>query len=178
MLPMQAGLDSLSRRDFLRRSAWLAAAAAGGRVVTACTPGAKEIHGAALSASNLTILAAVADAIIPRGGAFALGAADVNVAARLDLVLAQDDAVVQEQVSGALLVIEWLALPWQGGRFTRLGEADRAAFWQKLLDSRVPILRRAAMGLARGVNFAFYTAEPVWPLLGYDGPLVPREATP
>src|SRR5208337_200486 len=37
----------------------------------------------ALHAGQLATLAAVADAIIPRGGAFPLGAADVGVAGRL-----------------------------------------------------------------------------------------------
>jgi len=58
-----------------------------------------------LQARQLATLAAVAEAIIPRGGAFPLGAADVDVARRLNAYLTAFSPATQRQIK--LLVTAW-----------------------------------------------------------------------
>jgi hypothetical protein len=126
-----------------------------------------------LSQGEYAVLAAVADTIIPRGGAFELGARDVDLARRIDSYLPRLHPDVVTGVRGALVFVEQQApgLAKKQGSFTSLDEAGRAEVLSAML---------AAPGLPASVFLAlkflcvghFYTLDATWKFTGYDGPML------
>lgn len=126
-----------------------------------------------LNAGEYATLDAVGDTLIPAGGAFEIGARDVDLARRIDSYLPRMDPGVATGFRGALAFIEKEA-PGLAGKqapFSALSESERAAALTAMLQDD---------GLARGVFTAtkyvcvvhFYTIEDTWQFTGYDGPLV------
>lgn len=124
-----------------------------------------------LSPGEYAVLAAVADTMIPRGGAFEMGALDVDLARRIDGYLPRLHPDVVTGIRGALGFVEQQApgLAKKSGTFTSLAPADRDAVFAALL---------AAPGLPASVFLAlkflcighFYTLDATWKFTGYDGP--------
>ena len=171
-----------SRRVFLRRSLGaVGALAALPGLGVGCAPAdlARAPAGLqTLDAAEWALLDAVSDAIVPRGGAFALGARDVALAQRIDGFLANESPAVQSGVAGALLAVEWVA-PLAAGRvarFSRLDDAGRVAAIDALRTSRIALLRDVYAGLKQLCVFGFYAVDASWAATGYDGPLVGRAA--
>lgn len=165
-------LPEVTRRVFLSRSLVVLGAAA----APACTPGpgAEAPPGLrVLSAGQWQVLAAAADAFIPRGGAFPVGAADLDLARRVDAYLAQNDPALASGLAGALLLLEWLGGPLAGrlGRFSRMDAAGRAAVLEALPRS-FGLPRRVHGGLKQVCTFLFYAQPESWQGIGYDGPWV------
>ena len=178
------GIPELSRRVFLRRSLYAAGALAVvpglavgcARDDAALAPGDLRV----LDAAEWALLGAVADTFIPHGGAFELGARDVELPRRIDAFLAGERPAVLRGVSAALLVVEW-ASPLAAGRFARFSQLDaeaRAACVAALCKSRVGLLRDVYAGLKQLCMFTFYAIDATWPALGYDGPWVATSARP
>lgn len=160
-----------SRRELFRRSLALSGVAVAGGAVTACF-GAEERPGRLLGAGEFKVLAAVAAAMLPPTEGFQLGAADLGVAEKVEALVAADHEDVAKEFQGALFVVEYLTLVRHGSRFSALAPEKRLAALEELQASRVGVLRQVAQGLGRAVNFVFYNEPAVWPLIGYDGPLV------
>ena len=175
--PFLPALPEFTRRALLARSlAALGAAAALPGIAPACTASAPAPAGLrVLAPGEWQVLAAVADTVIPRGGAFALGAADVDLAARIDAFLAAQSAELAGGVRGALLLVEYAAPLLEGrlARFSQLGAEARADVFGAL-PRRFGLARRVYGGLRGLCLFAFYTLPESWPALGYDGPWVAR----
>lgn len=131
-----------------------------------------------LDAAQWALLDAVADTFVPRGGAFELGARDVDLARRIDALLADAAPAVRDGLGAALLVVEWVAPLAAGriGRFSGLDEAGRAASIDALRASRFGLLRDVYAGLKQACLFSFYAVDASWAATGYDGPLVGRAA--
>jgi len=175
-------LPEVSRRAFL--SGGLRAAGA-----LALLPGLSLACGAAdaarapaglrvLTPAQWTVLDAVADAIVPPGGAFELGARGVDLATRIDGFLASESRALLAGLGSALLLVERVS-PLLAGRltpFSQQDEAGRTACLEALGASRVSTLREVFGGMKTLCLFAFYAADASWPALGYDGPLVGRPA--
>lgn len=170
-------LPELTRRALLARSlVALGAAAALPGVFAACAPSPPAPSGLrVLAPGEWQVLAAAADTVIPRGGAFALGAADVDLAARIDAFLAAQPEALAGGVRGALLLLEWGAplLAGRAARFSALGAEERAAVFGAL-PGRFGLARRVYGGLRGLCLFSFYALPESWPAVGYDGPWVAR----
>ena len=170
-------LPELTRRALLARSlAALGAAAALPGIAPACarsTPAPAGLR--VLAPGEWQVLAAVADTVIPRGGAFSLGAADVDLAERIDALLAAQPPELAGGVRGALLLLEYGAplLAGRVARFSGLGAEERAAVFGALPGS-FGLARRVYAGLRGLCLFAFYVLPESWPAIGYDGPWVAR----
>jgi hypothetical protein len=175
-------LPELTRRAFLARSL----RAAGGLaalplLAPGCSParrGAAPPALRALSPGEWEVLGAVADTVVPRGGAFALGAADVGLAARIDGFLAEQDPELAGGVRGALWLLEYGA-PLLAGRLARFSRLDADARSEVFgaLPRRFGLARRVFTGLRQLCLFSFYSLPESWPALGYEGPWVRPAAT-
>lgn len=118
-------------------------------------------------------LESVTDTMIPRGGAFELGARDVGLAARIDSHLPRLDPAVAQGFRGALVFVEQQApsLAGKAAPFSGLSEEERTAVCNAMLQ---------AGGLPAGVFMAmkffslsyFYTLDATWKYTGYDGPML------
>jgi hypothetical protein len=175
-------LPELTRRALLSRSLAVLGVAAGlPGLVPAGAPAVGAPAEAApaglrvLAPGEWQVLAAVADTVIPRGGAFPLGAADLGLAARIDALLAAQPAELAAGARGALLLLEYGAplLAGRLARFSRLGEAERAEVFGSL-PGRFGLARRVYSGLRGLCLFAFYAQPESWPAVGYEGPWAPR----
>jgi hypothetical protein len=170
-------LPELTRRALLGRSLAALGVAAG---LPGLLPTAAPAQGApaglrVLAPGEWQVLAAVADTVIPRGGAFSLGAADLDLAARIDALLAAQPAELAGGVRGALLLLEYGAplLSGRVARFSRLGAVERDEVFGALPGS-FGLARRVYAGLRGLCLFAFYVQPESWPGVGYDGPWAER----
>lgn len=126
-----------------------------------------------LNAAEFATLDALAETLIPHGGAFPLGAGDVDLARRIDRYLPTLDPSVAVGFRGALAFVETKAPALAGmpAPFSALSEKDR----ETVLDAMIQ-----QPGLARGVFTAtkyvcmvhFYTIDDTWVFTGYDGPML------
>src|SRR5216684_2591038 len=92
-----------------------------------------------LSDAELHTLRALAEALIPPGGRFPLGAGDVGTAERVGRYLAGMAPETQRQVR--LLLRAWEAAPLASRhlrRFSRLAPAARDEWVERCLASRLP----------------------------------------
>ncbi len=167
---------SLSRRAFLGR-ALQAAGAVAVLPAAACAPaGPSEATSGlqALHPSELPILDAVADAFVPSGGAFEIGAREVGLARRIDALAAGQGPEVVRGLRGALWLLELLGGPLAGryGRFSTFSFADREAVLRALVSSRIAPARDVFAGLKQLCVFTFYCQDASWPATGYEGPWI------
>ena len=126
-----------------------------------------------LTPDQYVALESVTDTMIPRGGAFELGARDVGLAARIDSHLPRLDPAVAQGFRGALVFVEQQApsLAGKAAPFSGLSEEERTAVCNAMLQ---------AGGLPAGVFMAmkffslsyFYTLDATWQYTGYDGPML------
>ncbi|WP_286240192.1 gluconate 2-dehydrogenase subunit 3 family protein [Neptuniibacter halophilus] len=129
-----------------------------------------------LSAEEYRILSRVSDTIIPRGGAFSLGALDIDLAFRIDAYLDAGDEVLMQGIRGALLFLEHKAPSLIGleGTFSGLPAEQRESLLLTLRDAGGDATA-VFVGLRSLCMFYFYTATEAWPEIGYEGPLVKRD---
>src|SRR5436305_1042806 len=121
-----------------------------------------------LSDAELRVLRALAEALIPPGGPFPLGAGDVGTAERLARYLQRMAPETQGQVR--LLLRAWEAAPLASRhlrRFSRLAPAAREAGVERCLASRLP-WRRIPLLLLKTLCLSAFCADPrVEAALGY-----------
>lgn len=183
-------LPETTRRVFLLRSLQALGTVAAAPLLSACgepetrAPVASEVspqqQKPAISLKVLTkddyhILDAVTDTVIPRGGAFELGARDIDLPRRIDHYLSQGDAEVVTGVRGALQFMEHEAPKLIGTAlsFSVLSFIDRSSTMQTMEASNgLPV--QVFAGLKTLSLFFFYSDDASWPHIGYDGPLVGR----
>src|SRR5437016_5971431 len=121
-----------------------------------------------LSDAELHTLRAVAEALIPPGGRFPLGAGDVGTAERAGRYMAGMAPETQRQVR--LLLRAWEAAPLASRhlrRFSRLAPAARDEWVERCLASRLP-WRRIPLLLLKTLCLSAFCADPrVEQALGY-----------
>jgi hypothetical protein len=178
---MDLELPEFSRRIFLCRGLQALGAAVALPLSTpelfaaeGATPGAPPLH--VLTGAEYSVLAAVADTMVPRGGAFEMGAVDLDLARRIDSYLPRLHPDVVTGIRGALAFVEQQApgLARKAGTFTGLEPPDRESVFAAML---------AAPGLPASVFLAlkfvcvshFYTLDATWKFTGYDGPKLLQE---
>ncbi len=171
-------LPEATRRLFLKRSFQaLAVVAATPLIASTNLAFAQNVDDKqtllALSPDIYKILVSVSDTFIPHGGAFDLGAIDIDLAGRIDYFLAKNDPEVVQGVSGALQFVEYKssALIGETATFSSLPLDKRTNIIQTLSEtSGMAVAIYAAL---RGLcMFFFYTDERSWQEIGYEGPLV------
>jgi hypothetical protein len=126
-----------------------------------------------LSPGEYQVLAAIADTMIPHGGAFDLGARDVDLARRVDAYLPKMHPDIVTGFRGALVFVEQQApqLAGKTGSFSALAPEDRGAVFDAMVAAGgVPA--GAFLGLKYVCMTHFYTLDAVWPAIGYDGPML------
>ena len=121
-----------------------------------------------LRTGQLATLAAVADALIPRGGPFPPGAADVGVARRLNEYLTAFDAPTRRQIGWLITAWEYTSLfSRRLTPFSRLPASERERFVEAAARSRYP-WQRIPIGLLRQLcGFAYGAAPEVETALGF-----------
>jgi hypothetical protein len=139
---------------------------------TSLDNGLKEYRPSALSTEDCLILDAVADTFIPRGGAFEVGAIDVDLTRRIDRFLALDKPDVVTGVRGALRHIEVNAPSSvnEERKFSELSFNRRTEVLQAMIDGDDPLAAQVFAGLKELCMFYFYSDSASWPNIGYDGP--------
>ncbi|UCE85438.1 MAG: gluconate 2-dehydrogenase subunit 3 family protein [Deltaproteobacteria bacterium] len=169
----------ISRRGFLVRSGGAAAALAlagcfgdGGEGYYRSLLPADDAP-LALPLREYAVLQAAARRIVP-GGVEHPSTGEVRVAARVDRELGFHSERLRRDVRDALRLIEWSPLLTHFARFTQLRADEQDAVLRAMQQSRLAIRRSAFAGIKLLVVFMYYTAEPAWPSIGYDGPWVPR----
>lgn len=172
-------LPSATRRLFLQRSLLaLGAAVAAPAISSAAFADTSAIDALSLkllSAEDYRILSVVTDTLIPRDGAFPLGALDVDLAARIDTYLEPEDTELLQGLRGALMFLEHKAPGLIGSDklFSELSPEQRESLLLTLRDAGGDAT--AVFAALRGISmFYFYTDEQAWPQFNYDGPLVKR----
>lgn len=122
----------------------------------------KMLHG-----KNGAILAAVMNAIIPRGGAFPPGAADRDLLVRADEMLARYDPAIRALFPLMLRYIQYTAVVRTGRVFTALDDTRGAAFLSAM--ERSPFFfRRSIILLMKLVTMlSFYEDDEMSRLTGY-----------
>src|SRR2546427_3905280 len=123
---------------------------------------------AVLTTAEARTLANVAEAIVPRGGDFPLGAADVGLAERATAWMERLPAGARRQIR--MLLRAWEASPLASRHlrsFSRLSPETRAVWVETCAASRAP-WRRVPLVLLKMLALAAFTADPrVEAALGY-----------
>lgn len=162
----------VSRRRFLRLS--LAAGAfllmGGGAWLLARrgrAPGRE-----ALTDRERRTLAQLARALFPEGGAFPVGARDVDLARAFDDFLADEPEWNRRDLSRALFLLEMGPLVFERRlrAFSGLSAEERLAHFRGWAEGGL-LRRQVATAFRRFLALVFYDTPAVWPHIGYDGPL-------
>ncbi len=167
-----------TRRRFLRwglgGAGVLVAGASGLLTLRGCAP---EVAGLqCLTDHEFRTFEAVASAIIPRGGPFPEGAADMKIGHAFDAYLADEPAAQVGDVKKALLLVDYGPLLFEGRftTFSRMDEAERVEHWAGWSSSRLAVRRQASAAFRKFVTMVFYDRPEMWARVNYPGPLMAR----
>lgn len=125
------------------------------------------------TAEEYKAFTAIADTFLPRGGAFATGATDVDVARRADRIFATWDADVLTGLRGAIAFVEKQVPAMVGAStpFSNLDAETRGRIFAAMLAAKgVPAQIYSAMKFTTCTFFV--TSEIAWPAIGYPGPML------
>ena len=172
-------IPEIDRRSFLRGATGAGALLAFGAALPlgACTfasAGVPPADLAVLSPRAWATLASFADHVIPRGGAFETGAADVGVAGLIDRWLDGADPHLVTDLRRGLALLEWgpLLLGFAARPLTALPPESAEAYLASLPTSRFGFARQLHTALSELCMLAFYSTRSAWRAIGYDGPIV------
>jgi hypothetical protein len=175
--PEAAAFPALSRRRWLKWSLGAAGALVGGAgggvaVLRGSAPAVAGLK--VLSAHQYRTMAALASALLPRGGPFPQGAEDFDLARAFDGYLADEPPWAQRESTAALLLLELgpVLFARRLATFSNLSAEERLAHFESWAASESALRREVALGLRRFLSVLFYDSPAVWPALSYDGPLV------
>jgi hypothetical protein len=121
-----------------------------------------------LKGRNGRILRAVMNAIIPRGGAFAPGAADLDLLPRAEEIVMSYDPAIRSLIPVMLNYIQISALFRRGKPFTGLGEGKAIAFLSSLEMSRFFFQRTIMLFMKLLTMLTFYESDDMARLTGYE----------
>lgn len=166
---------------FSRRRLLGAALAAGGLAATGAAA-FLALRGRAPAVAGLRCLSpheyrtfnALAEALFPRGGAFPPGAADFDLGHKFDAFLADEPSWNQDDLKKALFLLELGPAIFERRltSFSRLPEGERLAHFRRWAEGDRVLLRTASAALRKFTALVYYDQPPVWPHLGYVGPLL------
>src|SRR5262245_17042497 len=114
-------------------------------------------------------LRAVLDALVPRGGAFAMGASDTDLDAALARQFARLHPLGPVGLRLLLWTLEWGTLVFERtGRLSRLDPAARERALAAWETSRLGPRRQVVASLKLLALMHFYERPALWPAIGYD----------
>ncbi len=171
------GFPRITRRTLLKFSL-----AGAGSLVIVGAGGFLGIRGRAPSVSGLRVLnryhyrtfTAIAETLIPHGGAFPLGASDFDLARTFDGYLADEPPQNIRTFQRALLLVEYGPVLFERRlvTFSNLNPEQRLNHWQGWESSDRLVRRQVALAFRRFVYMVFYDQPQVWPHIGYPGPAI------
>ncbi|HJQ82911.1 MAG TPA: hypothetical protein VKA21_02470 [Candidatus Binatia bacterium] len=128
------------------------------------------------AARDGALLRAVLDALVPRGGAFPTGAADVALDAALARYFARLHPLGPAGLRALLLAIEYGAVAFERTRpFSRLDPEARGKALAAWETSRLAPRRQLLASLKLLALMHFYERPEVWPSVGYDDAYLRRK---
>lgn len=115
---------------------------------------------------------ALATALFPAGGAFALGAAELDLGRAFDAFLEGEPEDRQSDVKTALLVFEYgpVLFDHELVTFSNASEAARLAHYEAWQTSGDAVRRQIAAGLRKFLAVVFYDRPEAWAGIGYALP--------
>jgi hypothetical protein len=175
----RADFSAVSRRRFLKYSlgAGSLLLMGGGGGLLALRGRAPAVDGLrALTAHEYRTLAALAEALYPEGGAFALGAAETDVVRRVDAFLADEPPWNRRDLKRALVLLEFGPLLFERRlvTFSHLDADARAAHFTSWTTCDSDARRQASLAFRRLLALLFYDRPEAWAGVGYDGPHLTR----
>ena len=126
----------------------------------------------ALSVKEFCVLRAIVEVMVPGGGSLPRGV-DVGVPQKIDEQIWAAGETTQSDFAAALQLVEHSPLlHGHASRFTRLSLSDRADVLKGLMGSSVGVFAAVANGIRTAVFTIYYSLEPTWNAIEYDGPWV------
>lgn len=151
--------------------AGVAALGAGGLLgLRGCAP---DVDGLSLlSAHEYRTLTALARTLLPEGGAFEMGAAQLDMARAFDTFLQGEP---EENVTNLTRALTWLefgpvVIDGRLTTFSNLSDEERYEHWNTWPVADDLDRRRVAIAFRKFMYLVFYDQSAVWPHLGYPGP--------
>jgi hypothetical protein len=121
------------------------------------------------TARDAPLRRAVLDALVPRGGAFTAGAADVDLDAALVRYFERMHALGPAGLRLLVWAIEWGAVVFERTRpFSRLDPADRERALAAWEHSRLGVRRQLLASLKLLAMMHFYERPEAWAGIGFD----------
>jgi hypothetical protein len=126
-----------------------------------------------LTAQEHRTFEALAEALFPAGGAFALGASSVELGRAFDAFLADEDEDRIQDLRSALLLLEFGPLLFEHRlvTFSNMTPDARLAHFESWATSDDLVRRQVALALRKFSSVVFYDTPDVWPDIGYALPL-------
>lgn len=122
-----------------------------------------------LTDKEYKIVRALSDALIPRGGAFPLGAEDLNAAEKVDEFLGYLRPDIRMEIKVMMKILNYSPLfSLKLRTFTRMSLDERIAYIQAWEESRFYSRRAILLALKALVCMAFYADPKVEEILGYS----------
>lgn len=174
---MSADFSVLSRRTLLKYGLSLAAF-----VLMGGTGALLALRGRAPSVEGLRCLTdheyrtldGLADALFPQGGAFPLGARDVDLARAVDVFLADAREWDQHDLKRGLVLLEFgpVLFERRAVTFSNLSEDERRGHFERWTTAGDTLRRQVAGAFRSLLALHFYDRPEAWTHVGYEGPLV------
>ena len=123
-----------------------------------------------LTPRQYKILSTITDRLSPRGGAFALGALDMDVAESVDRLMGNLDRTMQTGLKMLLFLIEYSTFIFtrKFKRFTRLSPEDQDSYLKGWQNSRFYLRRLSFFVLKMLCLLIFYSDERIEKDVGYE----------
>ncbi len=171
-----------TRRGFLRLAGTTAAftALSQVRVMPAAAAGVANAgaSGRFFDDAETEILTQLMQRITDTGLPDAPRVRDTRAVATVDAVCLGLDPAVSGVLPLALRLFEWgpLLFDLRFARFSELPDAEQDASLRSWMTSRLALRRMAFLGVRNLCFMGWYSQPEVWPLIGYQGPLLRRAA--
>jgi hypothetical protein len=166
--------------SFLRRRTLLKLGVAGLAALGTGAAGLVALRGSAPRVDGLKILSAqehrtmlhIARAQLPRGGACAPGADDLDIARTFDAFLADEGPDNQRDLQTALALVEYGPVVFDGTltTFSHLDAVAAEAHWRSWVESDLVLRRQVATAFRKFVLLVGFDRPEMWPTIDYAGP--------
>jgi len=133
-----------------------------------CAPAVEGLR--CLSPQEYRTLTALATAAFPEGGAFPIGAADLDLARSIDAFLADEADDRRSDLKKALLLLEYGPVVYERRlvTFSHLPSYDRLEHFDRWATSDDLVRRQVALAFRKLLAVLFYDQPDVWPHIGYS----------
>jgi hypothetical protein len=171
-----------TRRGFLRLAGSTAAFTALSQLRVlpsgAACAASEVASGRFFDAGETEILTQLMERITDTGLSGAPRVRDTHAVATVDSVCRGLDPAISGVLPLALRLFDWgpLLFDWRFARFSRLPPVEQDASLRGWMTSRLALRRTAFLGVRNLCFMGWYSQPEVWPLIGYQGPLLRRDA--